>query len=87
MEECQHEINGTVVPGGSNTHFVAAHYHCHAPTCLSMEIWTNSTGELRCEVGGGCTGGELLCREEPYYGQGANMGPATGDSDRFDEPG
>ena len=61
-------------------HFVGAHYHCHAPTCLKMEIYNNITGEL-------------LCREVPYHGLGADMKPNSKDptngprGDRFDEPG
>ena len=70
-EQCTHEISGTIVPPGTDYHFVAAHYHCHAPTCLSLEIWNNRTGEL-------------LCKEVPYHGGAAEMGS---DSDRFDEPG
>ena len=44
VEKCTHEITGTVVPPGDNMHFVAAHFHCHAPTCLAMEIYNNNTG-------------------------------------------
>ena len=29
--------------------------HCHAPTCISMELYNNVTGEL-------------LCRQMPIYG-------------------
>jgi hypothetical protein len=58
VEKCTHEITGTVVPPGDNMHFVAAHFHCHAPTCLAMEIYNNNTGEL-------------LCREEAYHGKGS----------------
>jgi|EP00945_MAST-04E_sp_MAST-4E-sp1_P006781 hypothetical protein len=56
-KDCIHEIEGTIVPGGTDLHFVAAHYHCHAPTCLSLEIWNNKTGEL-------------ICKETPYHGKG-----------------
>ena len=28
---------------------------CHAPTCLTMELWNNHTGEL-------------VCRQRPIYG-------------------
>ena len=31
--------------------------HCHAPSCLSIELFRNDTGEL-------------LCRQLPYYGGG-----------------
>ena len=80
VENCTHEISGVVTPPAGNMHFVGAHYHCHAPTCLKMEIFNNITGEL-------------LCREEPYHGQGADMKPNPRDptngphGDRFDEPG
>merc|ERR1712146_331950 len=54
----------------TDLHFVAAHFHCHAPTCVSQELrYGNETGEL-------------LCKETPYHGQGAE--PSV---DRFDEPG
>ena len=66
--ECTHEISGVVTPPGKSMHFVGAHYHCHAPTCVRMEIYNNVTGEL-------------LCREEPYHGQGADTkGMTKGES-------
>ena len=70
VEECTHTITGVVTPPAGDMHFVGAHYHCHAPTCIRMEIYNNVTGEL-------------LCREEPYHGQGAD----TKGKDRFDEAG
>ena len=36
----------------SRKHLVLMHAHCHAPTCLKVELWNNDTGEL-------------LCRQEP----------------------
>ena len=55
--------------------FVAAHFHCHAPTCLMMEVYNNRTGEL-------------LCRERPYHGKGQDVTPSSdGELDRFDEAG
>ena len=33
--------------------------HCHAPSCLSIELYENSSGTPK-----------LLCRQLPYYGQG-----------------
>ena len=59
-EDCTHEISGVVTPPGTDMRFVGAHYHCHAPTCLRMEIYNNNTGEL-------------LCREDTYHGQGADV--------------
>lgn len=40
---------------------VVAHLHCHAPTCLSMAVYNNATGEL-------------LCEETAVYGQGVSTG-------------
>eukprot|EP01052_Picozoa_sp_SAG31_P022019 SAG31_NODE_1732_length_7421_cov_10.241191_6_plen_166_part_00 len=54
-EDCTHEIWGVLTPGGKDLHLAAIHFHCHAPTCLAMEIWNNQTGKL-------------LCRQEPIYG-------------------
>ena len=60
--DCKHEIWGVVQPGsgwgpidGVPLHITSIHFHCHAPTCLAMEIWNNRTGEL-------------LCRQDPIYG-------------------
>lgn len=47
-----HTIMGTFKGSG---HPVAAHMHCHAPTCLSMATYNNKTGEL-------------ICMERPVYG-------------------
>jgi hypothetical protein len=35
-------------PGKAKTHMVKAHFHCHAPTCIKMEMWNNDTGKLLC---------------------------------------
>ena len=73
-KDCIHEITGTVTPPQDDLHFVAAHYHCHAPTCLSLEIrYGNATGEL-------------ICKETPYHGLGADL-VSGGATDRFDEAG
>ena len=45
--------------------------HCHAPTCLSMELWNKDTGEL-------------ICRNVPTWG--TRRANATG-LHRFDEMG
>eukprot|EP00462_Mataza_sp_D1_P024841 CAMPEP_0175128078 /NCGR_PEP_ID=MMETSP0087-20121206/4735_1 /TAXON_ID=136419 /ORGANISM="Unknown Unknown, Strain D1" /LENGTH=719 /DNA_ID=CAMNT_0016410113 /DNA_START=120 /DNA_END=2279 /DNA_ORIENTATION=+ len=60
-EKCTHEVSGVITPpADKNLHFVAAHYHCHAPTCLFMEVYNNLTGEL-------------ICREDTYHGEGADI--------------
>lgn len=72
--DCTHAVTGTVTPPGDDLHFVAAHYHCHAPTCLSLEIrYGNETGEL-------------ICKESPYHGVGNDLA-LRGATDRFDEAG
>jgi len=56
--ECTHTITGTWMPvptSSKDVHLVKAHFHCHAPTCLKVEMWNNDTGKL-------------LCRQEPVYG-------------------
>ena len=50
-----HTIKGTFPPTPSNIKLVAAHFHCHAPTCLSVTIYDNTTGEV-------------ICEERPIYG-------------------
>ena len=44
-----------VAAGGAPKYLLAVHDHCHAPTCLSMEMWNNDTGAL-------------LCRQRVLYG-------------------
>lgn len=55
--ECVHTItyHWTV----SNIRLIYAGGHCHAPSCISIELYHNLTGTP-----------ELLCRQLPYYGQG-----------------
>jgi len=73
VEECTHEISGIIIPPGDDLHFVAAHYHCHAPTCLSIEIWTYDDTNNKTM--------DLICKESPYHGRG-NV-----EDDKFDEEG
>eukprot|EP00946_MAST-07B_sp_MAST-7B-sp1_P004075 g4075.t1 len=74
----QHTITGTYNGTGK---LVAAHFHCHAPACLSVAMYRCprslvASGQV-CDAGTG----ELLCEERPVYG-------GHGDSpERFDEPG
>lgn len=55
----------------SNVRLIYAIGHCHAPSCLRMELYRNDTGHNM----------ELLCRQVPIYGKGNVV------SDRFDEVG
>ncbi|KAK3246828.1 hypothetical protein CYMTET_43649 [Cymbomonas tetramitiformis] len=41
-----------------NTRLIYAGGHCHAPSCISLELFRNDTGEL-------------LCRQLPQYGRGS----------------
>jgi hypothetical protein len=43
---------------GAGIELIYAGGHCHAPSCLSMELYNVDTGEL-------------LCHQEPVYGQGS----------------
>lgn len=56
-----HTITGTYTGTGS---LVAAHWHCHAPTCLSMAMYKCDKSVKVCNA----TTGELLCKQEPIYG-------------------
>ncbi|KAK3083427.1 hypothetical protein FSP39_022315 [Pinctada imbricata] len=44
----------------SNMRLIYAGGHCHAPACISMELYRNDTGHEM----------ELLCRQIPVYGKG-----------------
>ena len=52
-----HTITGTwKIPESKRTRrLVAAHFHCHAPTCLAITLYDNSTGKV-------------ICTEAPIYG-------------------
>lgn len=54
-----HTITGNWEGSGK---LIAAHFHCHAPTCLSFGLWRNDTGEL-------------LCMERPIYGGNGVLEP------------
>lgn len=66
-----HTIQGTFKGEGRLS---AAHFHCHAPTCLSMQMYRCPLGTEVCNA----STGELLCEEKPIYGHG---------EDDFGEPG
>lgn len=55
--ECVHTI--TYHWRMSNTRLLYAGGHCHAPACISLELYENSTGVPN-----------LLCHQLPTYGQG-----------------
>ena len=70
-----HTIRGTYTGGGK---LVAAHFHCHAPTCLSMAMYKCAADVKVCNE----TTGTKICEERPVYG-----GTGQIDLARFDEPG
>jgi len=70
-----HTITGTFTGGGK---LVAAHFHCHAPTCISMQMFECASGTTVCNN----ATGKLLCREDPLYG-----GTGVIDLPKFDEDG
>jgi len=67
-----HTITGTFVGKGRLS---AAHFHCHAPTCLSIAMYRCPNGTKVCNG----TTGQLLCKEETIFGNDA--------SKPFQEPG
>ena len=50
-----------IVPGRHT--FAALNFHCHAPTCLSMEVFACAKGTALPDCN--ATVGTLICREEP----------------------
>jgi len=70
-----HTIRGTYSGHG---HLAAAHFHCHAPTCLSVSMYRCGKDVVECNA----TTGELLCEERPVYG-----GTGKIDNKDMDEPG
>ena len=85
-EACVHEIRAAFTVGDFNRHdgispaqwgasssvtLITVHGHCHAPTCLSMELFNADTGAL-------------ICRQAPAYG-GTGVAELVGTP--FDEPG
>jgi len=70
-----HTITGTWDSGGK---VLAAHFHCHAPTCLEMTMYKCPKGTRVCNA----TTGSVLCSEKPIYG-----GTGKVKSPDADEPG
>jgi len=70
-----HTIRGTFKGNGK---LLAAHFHCHAPTCLSFAMYKCDKGVKNCNA----TTGTLLCHENPVYG-----GTGKIDNKDMDEPG
>ncbi|CAJ1420413.1 unnamed protein product [Effrenium voratum] len=85
VPKCDHQVKGCSLVNGSWIHTIsgtyegegilsAAHFHCHAPTCLSMAMYRCPPKTKVCDA----SSGELLCEQRPVYGN---------NSDRFSEPG
>jgi hypothetical protein len=74
-----HTIKGNRI--GSRT-FVSLNNHCHAPTCLSAEVYACAKGTALTDCN--ATTGKLICRTAPVYG---GTGNPTQAGTRFDEPG
>ena len=70
-----HTIKGTFTGGGKLS---AAHFHCHAPTCLHMAMYMCDKNVTDCNN----ETGTLLCDEHPVYG-----GTGMIDNKDMDEPG
>ena len=93
VPQCADGVPGCSKVGGTWVHtitgstyghksYVTLNFHCHAPTCLSMDVYACPVGTNLTD----CTAdtGRLLCRQKPVYG-------GTGDpalaGTKFDEPG
>lgn len=74
-----HTVSGSMM--GNHT-FVTLNNHCHAPTCLSVQVFACAKG-TRLEDCNAATG-KLICQTSPVYGGSGN--PAIAGT-RFDEPG
>ena len=73
----------TVVGNTMGKHtFVALNNHCHAPTCLSVQVFACHKGTPleQCTA----TNGKLVCRTDPVYG---GTGAPSIHGGRFDEAG
>lgn len=46
--------------------FIMAAGHCHAPACISIELWNNDTGELICKVSPRMGKGDQVFDEDGY---------------------
>lgn len=55
--ECEHTIQYEWSVGGTRLFYAGG--HCHAPSCLSLNLYVNESGKLR-----------LLCAQVPKYGKG-----------------
>ena len=66
---------------GNLANIVSAHMHCHAPTCLSMSIANNETGEMFCEQRPSYGGNNPVDKHDP------NRAGTTRTADRFEETG
>ena len=93
VPKCAPGVPGCSLEGGSWVHtvsgstlgrhrFAALNFHCHAPTCLMMEVYACAKGTALQDCN--ATVGTLLCREQPAYG---GSGASALNGTRFDEAG
>lgn len=68
-----HTVVGIQKPSTSGD-IAVAHFHCHAPTCLSMSIANNDTGEV-------------LCQSFPTYGGDNTVQRHASDTSKYQEAG
>jgi len=93
VPKCNHGVKGCTLVNGTWIHtitgnklgkhrFAALNFHCHAPTCLMMEVYACAKGTAL----GDCnaTVGKLICRQQPVYG---GTGHPALNGTRFDETG
>jgi hypothetical protein len=59
-----HDVEGNIEQDGGWYQLIYAAFHCHAPACISGELWNDDTGELLCrntaEYGNGTSGSDVM---------------------------
>eukprot|EP00040_Diaphanoeca_grandis_P018294 m.96161 g.96161 ORF g.96161 m.96161 type:complete len:848 (-) comp26871_c0_seq2:157-2700(-) len=86
VPKCDATVPGCSIENGTWVHtvigvqrfprgnLIAAHFHCHAPTCMSFSIANNDTGEV-------------YCIAYPTYGGDNSQAPHAKDTHKFQEEG
>ena len=73
--ECVHSITARWITkdminnrgNSTGTNLIYAAPHCHAPSCISVELYNGDTGQLLCKVNGDFGQGTNKKYDEKYY--------------------
>lgn len=67
--ESARDVVGNIEKGGGWYALIYAAFHCHAPACISGELWNDDTGKLLCrntaQYGNGSSGADIM-QEKGY---------------------